>query len=118
MATRRTPTPPPPTLSQIDLLALVAIARLGPEAYGVSIRDEIIRVTTREISMAATYAALDRLEGAALIDASLSAPRPERGGRARRQFQLTAAGRATLKHERDLTARLWRGVSLDAGVES
>jgi DNA-binding PadR family transcriptional regulator len=118
MVKRRVPTPPPPALGQIDLLALVTVARLGPDAYGVSIRDEIIRVTTREISMAAVYAALDRLEQGALIDASLSAPRPERGGRARRQFQLTAAGRATLKHERDLTARLWRGVPVDAEAEA
>ena len=117
MVKRRAPAPPP-ALGQIDLLALVTIARLGPDAYGVSIRDAIIRVTSREISMAAVYAALDRLELASLIDASLSAPRPERGGRARRQFQLTDAGRAALKHERDLTARLWHGVPVDAEAES
>jgi DNA-binding PadR family transcriptional regulator len=117
MVKRDAPTSPP-GLSQIDLLALVAIARLGPDAYGVSIRDEIIRVTTREISMAAVYAALDRLQQAALVDASLSAPRPERGGRARRQFVLTAAGRTTLERERDLSARLWRGVPIDAEAQS
>ena len=117
MVKRRAPAPPLPTLGQIDLLALVAIARLGPEAYGVSIRDEIIRVTTREISMAAVYAALDRLEQAALVTPRCPR-RARRGGRARRQFQLTLAGRATLKHERELTARLWRGVPVDAEAGS
>jgi DNA-binding PadR family transcriptional regulator len=47
---------------QMDLLALVAIARLEEQAYGVTIRDEIDRMTTRPVSIGGVYNALDRLE--------------------------------------------------------
>ena len=81
------------TLSQLEVLALLALARLGDDAYGVTVREEIATVTGRDVSMAAIYAALDRLERSGLVRPWQSEPRPERGGRARRHFALTAAGR-------------------------
>lgn len=100
----------PPSLSQTELLVLVAIARLGDEAYGVTISDEIRACADRRLSLAAVYSALDRLDSRGLIRPWFSDPRPERGGRARRHFALTAAGRALVRRERDLALRMWRGV--------
>lgn len=101
----------PPELNPIDVLTLVALARLGEDAYGVPVREEIASVTGREVSMAAVYASLDRLERQGLAVPWQSEPRPERGGRSRRHFTLTAAGRAALRAERAVMARMWRGIS-------
>jgi DNA-binding PadR family transcriptional regulator len=66
--------------------------------------------------MAAVYAALDRLERQGLTGSWRSEPRPERGGRARRHFQLTDAGRHALRHERDLMRRVWDELDLEPGA--
>lgn len=101
--------------NHLELLALVAMARLGDTAYGVTIRQEIMTVTARDVSMAAVYAALDRLERHRFVTPWWSEPRAERGGRARRQYRLTADARAWLRRERETTLRMWRGVTFDAG---
>ncbi|HSC27610.1 MAG TPA: helix-turn-helix transcriptional regulator [Vicinamibacterales bacterium] len=105
----------PPALSQSEVLILVAIARLGDEAYGVTIRQELHDCTGRDVSMAAVYAALDRLERRGLARARLSEPLPERGGRARRLYALTPAGRAIVLRERDIALRIWQDLPLEAG---
>jgi len=99
-------------LSRLELLALVALARLGDDGYGVTVQQEIATVTGREVSMAAIYAALDRLERGGLVRPWQSEPRPERGGRARRHFALTPPGRAALRAERAMMTRMWQGVTL------
>ena len=103
----------PLNLNQTELHTLVAIARLGDEAYGVTIADEIRACTGRRVSIAAVYAALDRLDQHKLARPWLSEPRPERGGRARRHYALTAEGRALIRRERANALRMWRGVLAD-----
>jgi DNA-binding PadR family transcriptional regulator len=98
---------------QLETLTLVAVARLDGEAYGVSIHDDIERTAGSRVSMAGVYAALDRLETRGLVRTFLSEPRAERGGRSRRQYQLTAPGRQYLARERELASRIWDGLSLD-----
>jgi PadR family transcriptional regulator, regulatory protein PadR len=100
------------SLSQTELLVLVAIARLGESAYGVSIREDVRDSTRRTLSLASVYAALDRLDGLGLARSWLSEPRPERGGRARRHYGLTRAGAARVARERESALRMWRGVVL------
>jgi DNA-binding PadR family transcriptional regulator len=102
-------------LNRVELLALIAILRLGDEAYGVTIHDEIARSAGRSVSMAGVYSALDRLERQGLVRPWQSEPRAERGGRARRHYNLTAAGREHVRRERDLAERIWRGLEPDAG---
>ena len=101
--------------NHLELLVLIAMARLGETAYGVTIRQEIATCTRREVSMAAVYAALDRLERQRFVRPWWSEPRAERGGRARRHYRLTADAREWLRRERETTLRMWRGVSLDPG---
>lgn len=103
----------PTALSSLELLTLVAMMRLGDEAYAVTVRIEIQSCTGRDISIPAVYAALDRLERAGLAAPWLSEARPERGGRARRQFKLTAAGRRRVMHERESALRMWASIPLD-----
>ena len=105
---------PPADLKPIEVYTLVAIARVGDEPYGVTIRQEIHDCCGRDVSMAAVYAALERLERQGLVRLWQSEPRPERGGRARRHFALTDDGRALVRRERASAMRMWRGVPAGA----
>jgi DNA-binding PadR family transcriptional regulator len=103
-------------LNQTELLTLVAIVRLGDAAaYGVTIRQEIQDCSGRIVSLAAVYAALDRLERSGLARPWLSEPRAERGGRARRCYSPTPAGRALIRRERAVALRIWQDASLGPG---
>jgi DNA-binding PadR family transcriptional regulator len=104
----------PAELNRVEVLTLVAIARLTDDAYGVAIRQEIEDCSGRDVSMAAVYAALDRLERQRLIRSWVSEPRPQPGGRARRHFALTDDGRALVRRERASAMRLWRGLPAGA----
>ena len=95
-------------LPDVELLTLLAVARIGDRAYGVSILDEIRAASGKEASVAAVYAALERLGRQGLVRVSLSDPVPERGGRARREYKLTPVGRTRLRRERATAMRIWR----------
>jgi DNA-binding PadR family transcriptional regulator len=105
----------PKSLTHLELLTLVAVARLDDQAYAVPIRSEIKAFAGRLVSIAAIYGALDRLDRRGLADAWLSDPLPERGGRARRHYRLTAAGREFVRRERELALRMWHGVTEPRG---
>jgi DNA-binding PadR family transcriptional regulator len=96
-------------LTSVETLILAALSNLGDDAYGVSVHDAIEQMAARPFSIAGVYSALDRMERAGLVRTFLSAPRAERGGRARRHYALTAAGRRQAARERDLAARIWSG---------
>ena len=100
-------------LGQLEVLALVAVHRLGhEEAYGVPVQREVASLAGREISMGAVYAVLERLERLGLVRLRLSEPRPERGGRARRYFTLTTSGIEHIRTARADAMRLWDAVSI------
>ena len=97
-------------LNEIELLALLAVMRLGDDAYGVPIHEEVERLGGRAVSLAGVYGALDRLTRQGVVRTWQSDPRPERGGRARRHFAVTAAGRDLVRQERERAARMWQDV--------
>lgn len=98
------------SLGDVEHLVLVAVLRLGADAYGVAIMDEIARRTGREIAKAAIYIALRRLEEKGLLASTLGDATPERGGRAKRYFKLTKAGARQLRDARDALVRMWADV--------
>lgn len=100
------------TLGEFEQVALLAILRLGDAAYGVSIRNEIHLCTSRSVSPGALYTTLDRLERKKLVAAHTGAPTPERGGRAKRFYVLTTAGRASLKKAQSGFRNLLEGLNL------
>ena len=83
-----------PHLGELEQIVLLAVARLGDDGYGVSVRDEIRRRTGRRTGFSAVYAALARLEDKGLIRSRFGDPTPERGGRRKKHFSLSAGGRA------------------------
>ena len=100
-------------MTATETLVLISLARARDAAYGVAIADEIARMSGRPISIAAVYTALDRLERLGLAKTRLSAPLPERGGRARRHYALTPRGREALKREHQLAMKMWQGLVPD-----
>ena len=94
---------------------MLAIVRAGEDAYGVTIRDAIVERTRRDASLAAVYKTLTRLEEKGLVLAHVGEPTPERGGRRKRYYALTAPGRRALRQSIDVLRRMARG--LDLGLE-
>jgi PadR family transcriptional regulator PadR len=79
-------------LTDFELMILLAALRVGDDAYGVPIAREIETTAGREVALAAVYAALDRLERNGLVSSGLGAATAERGGRAKRIFEVTPRG--------------------------
>ncbi len=98
------------TLGEFEQLVLLAVARLGEQAYVVPILEEIAARTGREASHAAVYVALRRLEAKDLVASRLGEPTSERGGRAKRFFSLEPDAIARLRESRDALLSMWDGV--------
>jgi len=79
-------------IGEFEYLLLAATARLGPDAYGAAIRQEIETLTRRNCSIGALYTTLDRLEEKGLIETWMGNATPQRGGRSKRMVRLTAKG--------------------------
>ena len=101
-----------PSLGELETLILLATLRLGEEAYGVSIRDEIDARTGRRLTRGAIYTALKRLRDKGLLEAEVGDPAPYRGGRAKRFFTVSTTGMQAL---RTATANLDR---MRAGMDA
>ena len=84
----------------------------------VMTRQEIEERSSRPVSIAAVYAALERLERRDLTESWLSAPTPERGGRAKKHFCLTRLGADALEAAREAMDRMWEGLELRSGSTS
>jgi PadR family transcriptional regulator, regulatory protein PadR len=97
-------------LGELEQLILLAILRLGDDAYGVTIRAELEDRAGRSIAPGALYTALDRLEDKGLVASQMGDPTPQRGGRAKRYVTVTAAGRRALKRAVQAYERLLDGL--------
>jgi DNA-binding PadR family transcriptional regulator len=98
------------SLGEFEQMVLLAIVRLDGEVYGVPITDEIARCTGREVSPAAVYVTLRRLEQKGLVKSWFSDPVRERGGKARRCVRVSAAGLKALRESRERMDALWQGL--------
>jgi PadR family transcriptional regulator PadR len=93
-------------LTDFELMILLAVLRVE-DAYGVPIAREIEGTTGRTVVLGAVYAALDRLEERGFLASSVGDPTPERGGRARRYFRVTARGLRAVKDTQRALVALW-----------
>src|SRR5919109_5557064 len=97
-------------LTDFELMILLAVLRLGDEAYGVPIAREIETTGGRSVVLGAVYAALDRLERNGLVSSAIGDPTPERGGRAKRFFRVTPRGIRAIKETQKALIALWNGI--------
>jgi PadR family transcriptional regulator PadR len=95
-------------LAGYDEIFLLTILKLRDNAYGVTIRREISRLTGREWSIGAIYDPLYRLEKKSFIESHLSDPTQERGGRSKRMFRVSEKGLEALLAHKKIRDCLWR----------
>jgi PadR family transcriptional regulator, regulatory protein PadR len=98
-------------LGEFEYLMLTAVARLGDQAYGLAIRQEIEEATGRQCSLGALYTTLDRLELKGLIRTWMGDPTPQRGGRPKRMVRITSTGEQAAGAFYDAVIRVSRGVA-------
>lgn len=97
-------------LGELELMLLLAVIHLGDEAYGVPISRELEKHRGKSVSLGSVYAALERLEGKGLVASSIGDPTPERGGKAKRYFQITPEGLRQVQDTRRVLTGLWRTI--------
>lgn len=100
-------------LGEVEQLVLLAVVRLGGEAYAVPIRDLILNEAEVDLPRGSIYVTLDRLEEKGLVESWFGDPVAEPGGKARRLFKATPAGIATLKAVRRAMTRLAAGTIIE-----
>lgn len=103
---------------EFEQLVLLAILQLGDAAYAVPIRREIETRAHRSVARGALYTALERLEAKGCLRSRLGDPTPERGGRSKRYYSVTARGVRALKSSLDAAAGLARGLDSVLGKPS
>jgi len=98
------------TLGELEHLILVAVLRLGDEAYGAAIIHEVEARTGRDVSHAASYIAMQRLERKGMLRGRTEPENAGRSGRARRYFTVTDKGLAKLRDSATALFGIWQGV--------
>ena len=99
-------------LGEFEHIVVLALLRLSAQAYGVTVRQEIEARTGREVSIGAIYATLGRLEAKGYVKSQLGDPTPERGGRSKRFFRVTARGVAAVNRSHRAIKVMAEGLDL------
>lgn len=97
-------------LGTFEQAVLLAVLRLGDEAYGGAIVTEVEARLDREVAVGAVHATLVRLEEKGMLSSRLGPGTQRRAGRPRRYYALLAPGRRALNDARAAFAEMWRGV--------
>lgn len=100
-------------LGSFEQLVLLAILRIGKDAYGASVQEEIERATGRTVTPGSLYRALDRLESRGLVESGTGEPTGERGGRRRRTLAVTVEGARELSGSLDAIRELAEGLGAE-----
>ena len=98
-------------LGEFEYLLITAATRLGDDAYGAAIREEIETTTGRKCSIGALYTTIERLEAKGLLTTWMGEATPERGGRAKRMVRVTGKGMRSAKEFYDVVMRVSIGAS-------
>jgi DNA-binding PadR family transcriptional regulator len=99
-------------LGEFEHIIVLALLRLENRAYGVTVRREIEFRTKREVSIGAVYATLDRLETKGYVTSHRGDPTPERGGRSKRFFRVTAKGMTAVNRTQRVLRSMTEGLDL------
>lgn len=98
-------------ISRSEEYIMLAVMQLQDEAYGVAIRDHLKELTGKTWAFGAIHVMLTRLEKKKLLESHLANPTPQRGGRSKRIYKITPAGRETLEQIKKIQDRVWAGIS-------
>jgi DNA-binding PadR family transcriptional regulator len=100
----------PGSIGELEQIVLLAILHLGDGAYAVPIQRELATRARRRIARGALYTTLERLEHKGYLRSRFGDPLPERGGRSRRYFSVTARGLGALRASYDVLRSMSRGL--------
>ena len=103
-------------LGSFELMVLLAVMQLDGDAYGVPIARTIEGTTGRPVALGSVYAALDRLQERGYLRSTLGDPTPERGGRAKRFFRVSAKGTQAAEESRRAFTALWQDLPESGGI--
>jgi len=106
------------SLGALELTILLAVARLGDDAYGLAVRRDVSARLARDYSVGAVYTTLERLEAKGFVSSRMTDPLPSRGGRSRRQFKVTAAGHRAIHHAERVAKSVWAGIGRPLNPET
>ncbi len=98
-------------ISKAEEMVLLAIWRLGEEAYGVSVRRQIRKDTGKDYTYGTLYGLLRQMDHKGYIRKSIGDPLPKKGGRSRTYFRLTPAGIHALKDAIALHKSMWKDIN-------
>jgi DNA-binding PadR family transcriptional regulator len=104
-----------PQLGDLEELALLAVLRLGEDAYGARIREVLGEDAGRSVSISTIYVTLMRLEEKGMVRSWMGEPTGERGGKAKRYFEVRPEGVEAVESVRAVRARMWDGVRAAEG---
>ena len=88
---------PPPVLGEFEQIVMLALLRLGADAYGAAVCAEIEKRSGRGVSMSAVHTTLERLEQKGLVKSRLGEPTPQRGGKRKRYYEMAPLGLRALQ---------------------
>ena len=97
-------------LSRIEEIILLSIWRLGDAAYGMTIREEVIKATGKKWLLGAIYGPLGRLHKNGYVLTSKGGPTPERGGRSKVYYRLSPEGINALREIQQVNSLIWNGI--------
>src|SRR4051812_26141952 len=97
-------------LGNFELMVMLVLMRLGDDAYGVPIAEELEKRTGRDVATGSVYAALERLEDKGFVTSEMGEATPERGGRAKKYFHVTARGLKEVRETQRSLVKLWQGL--------
>ena len=97
-------------LTRTEEFVLLAVWRLQDEAYSIPLRRTLIELTGRTWSLGAVYMPLERLVKKGMLASYLSDSTPERGGRHKRIYHLTRAGKQALLDTHEVERKMWAGI--------
>lgn len=101
-------------LGEFEELVLLTIGALHPEAYGVSIKNEIGRYTGRKVTLSTVHSALGRLESKGFVVNHMGEATQKRGGKRKKFFQITALGARALTELREQREQIWQQIPASA----
>ena len=105
-------------LGEFEQLVILAILRLGENAYGMTVRRDLEQTASRNVTFGTVYGTLERLEAKGFVTSRHADPEPVRGGRSRRFFRVEPAGELALSRAREMMGRMWDGVRLATDGDS
>ncbi len=97
-------------LGEFEEFALLAVRALEGTAYAVPVQQYLEAHARRPVSLGAVYAVLDRLEQKGLLRSAFGESTPERGGKRKREFDVTPLGMRALRELRGVRDRIWRAI--------